>query len=225
MRRELKYLMPMATIAVMALAPAAAAREYFVGGPVHKNDMEIVANYLVGIEMAPMMPNMVHGADVIHLEADVHATADNIYGYPDGAWIAYLTIGYTIEKQGSSWKASGTLKPMTAKDGPHYADNVKMNGPGTYKVTYGFEPPEANVLRVTVRAVASAESLTLRVSKLGGFMSVSAPRIPWTLPALPTLTAVTPPPTKAVGTLTAWMFTVSAPEPPVTVRLAVSPNS
>jgi hypothetical protein len=28
---------------------------------VHKNDMEIVANYLVGIEMAPMMPNMVHG--------------------------------------------------------------------------------------------------------------------------------------------------------------------
>ena len=38
-----------------------AAREYFIGGPVHKNDMEIVANYLVGIEMAPMMPNMVHG--------------------------------------------------------------------------------------------------------------------------------------------------------------------
>jgi len=26
------------------------AREYFVGGPVHKNDMEIVANYLIGIE-------------------------------------------------------------------------------------------------------------------------------------------------------------------------------
>jgi hypothetical protein len=86
----------------------------------------------------------VHGADVIHLEADVHATADNIYGYPDGAWIGYLTIAYTLEKQGSNWKASGTLKPMTAKDGPHYADNVKLNGPGTYKVTYGFKPPEAN---------------------------------------------------------------------------------
>jgi len=103
--------------------------------------MEIVANYLVGVEM---MPNMQHGPDVIHLDADVHATADNIYGYPDGAWIAYLTIAYTIEKQDSGWQASGTLKPMTAKDGPHYADNVKMDGPGSYKVTYRFNPPEGN---------------------------------------------------------------------------------
>jgi hypothetical protein len=53
------------------LAPVAGAREYFVGGPVHKNDMEIVANYLVGVEMAPTTPNMPHGSDVIHLEADV----------------------------------------------------------------------------------------------------------------------------------------------------------
>ena len=74
------YLVPVAAIAVLALTPAAGAREYFVGGPVQKNDMEIVANYLVGIEMAPMAPNMAHGSDVIHLEADVHATADNIYG-------------------------------------------------------------------------------------------------------------------------------------------------
>ena len=125
-------------------ATPALAREYFVGGPVHKNDMEIVANYLVGVEMAPMTSNMVHGDDVIHLEADVHATADNVYGYADGAWVAYLTIRYTVGQEGSGWKASGTLKPMTAKDGSHYADNVKMNGPGSYKVTYEFQPPEAN---------------------------------------------------------------------------------
>jgi uncharacterized protein involved in high-affinity Fe2+ transport len=122
-----------------------AAREYFVGGPVHQHDMEIVANYLVGVEMAPMTPGMVMtGPDVIHLEADVHATADNVYGYPDGAWVPYLTIAYTLEKVGTDWKASGTLKPMTAKDGPHYADNVRMNGPGKYKVAYRFTPPEAN---------------------------------------------------------------------------------
>ncbi len=106
--------------------------------------MEIVANYLVGVEMAPMLPGMAMGPDVIHLEADVHATADNAYGYPDGAWVGYLTIGYTIEKQGTDWKASGTLHPMQAKDGPHYADNVKMDGPGTYQVAYRFTPPEAN---------------------------------------------------------------------------------
>jgi periplasmic iron binding protein len=145
MGRAVRHLISTAAIVgTIVLASAALAREYFVGGPVQKNDMEIVANYLVGVEMAPMMPNMQHGPDVIHLEADVHATADNIYGYPDGAWIAYLTIAYTLEKQGSGWQASGTLKPMTAKDGPHYADNVKMDGPGSYKVTYRFNPPEAN---------------------------------------------------------------------------------
>ncbi len=133
-----------AVATVALLAPSAGAREYFVGGPVQKNDMEIVVNYLVGIEMAPMAPNLLHGPDVIHLEADVHATADNIYGYPDGAWVAYLTIAYTLEKQGSDWKVSGTLKPMIAKDGPHYADNVKMDGSGSYKVTYQLTAPEAN---------------------------------------------------------------------------------
>lgn len=141
----MKRLGSMAAVTALVLcASTASAREYFVGGPVHKYDMEIVANYLVGIEMAPTMPGMVHGPGVIHLEADVHATADNANGYPDGAWIAYLTIEYSLGKRGSAWKASGTLKPMIAKDGPHYADNVKMDGPGTYTVTYRFEPPEAN---------------------------------------------------------------------------------
>ncbi|MEI9986284.1 MAG: iron transporter [Aliidongia sp.] len=133
-----------AAAAVLLASSTAEAREYFVGGPVHEHDMEIVANYLVGIEMAPMLPDMAMGPDVIHLEADVHATADNVYGYPDGAWVAYLTIAYTIEKPGTDWTASGTLRPMQAKDGSHYADNVKMSGPGTYKVTYRFTSPEAN---------------------------------------------------------------------------------
>lgn len=133
-----------ASCAALLLAPAAQAREYYVGGPVHKYDMEIVANYLVGITMAPMSTTMVMGPDVIHIEADVHATADNIYGYPDGAWIAYLKVDYTVEKIGTNWKATGTLKAMQAKDGPHYADNIKMNGAGRYKVTYRFSPPEVN---------------------------------------------------------------------------------
>jgi periplasmic iron binding protein len=128
----------------LGLAHGAQAREYFVGGPVHQHDMEIVANYLVGIEMAPMSPHMVMGKDVIHLEADVHATADNAYGYPDGAWVPYLTINYTLEKLGTNWKSAGKLQPMQAKDGPHYAENIRMDGPGKYKVTYKFTSPESN---------------------------------------------------------------------------------
>jgi Fe2+ transport protein len=92
--------LPLLTASAVALASAHAAnaREYFVVGPVHQHDMEIVANYLVGIEMAPMPPDMPHDSDVIHLEADVHAVADNVHGYADGAWIPYLRIDYTVEK-------------------------------------------------------------------------------------------------------------------------------
>lgn len=134
----------LAAATALLLAPAASAREYYVGGPVHEHDMEIVANYLVGIEMAPMLDGMAAGPDTIHLEADVHATADNTYGYPDGAWVGYLTIAYLVEKLGTDWTASGTLRPMEAKDGPHYADNVRMDGPGQYKLTYRFTAPDSN---------------------------------------------------------------------------------
>ena len=132
----------LASASLVTSVSVASAKEYFVGGPIHQHDMEIVANYLIGIEMSPMPKDMAHGSDVIHLEADVHATADNVYGYPDGAWVPYLTIGYTIEKTGSEWRAAGALRPMIAKDGPHYAENVKMSGPGEYKLTYRFESPE-----------------------------------------------------------------------------------
>jgi hypothetical protein len=104
---KMRNLVATAMMATTAPMTAATAAEYLVGGPVHKNDMEIVANYLVGIEMAPMLPNMVHGADVIHIEADVHTTPDNAHGYPDGAWIGYLTIAYTIEKQNSGLEGVG----------------------------------------------------------------------------------------------------------------------
>lgn len=139
----MRHLTPLLVLGLLA-SPSAYAREYFVGGPVHQHDMEIVANYLVDIEMAPMPAGMAMGPDVIHLEADVHATADNTYGFGDGAWIPALTIDYAIEKQGTDWKGAGKLLAMTAKDGPHYANNVKMDGPGTYKVTYRFTPPDAN---------------------------------------------------------------------------------
>ncbi len=136
-----------AATALFAAGPAF-AREYFIGGPVQQADMEIVANYLKGVEMSAPMPegmSAMAGGDVIHLEADIHATADNPYGYPDGAWIPYLTIAYELKKDGSDWSASGTLLPMTAKDGPHYANNLTMGGDGKYTLTYQIEPPAPGV--------------------------------------------------------------------------------
>ena len=139
--------LPVAALAAALAAAPAAAREYYVGGPVHVHDMEIVANYLVGVELEPAMPGMASGDDVIHLEADVHATADNVFGFPEGAWVPYLGIGYRLEKQDSAWTHAGTLHAMQAKDGPHYADDVKMAGPGRYKLTYDFTPPPPSFMR------------------------------------------------------------------------------
>ena len=56
MTQKKSWLLLCAAALVLA-SPAAMAREYFIGGPVHKFDMEIVANYLVGVEMAPMTAN------------------------------------------------------------------------------------------------------------------------------------------------------------------------
>ena len=130
--------------AAVILPLSAQAREYPIGGPVHKNDMEIASSYLVGIEMKPMPKGMATGPDVIHLETDVHATADNKQGFADGAWIPYMKIGYSLTKTGTAWTASGTMLPMVARDGAHYANSVKMDGPGDYKVTLHYESPETN---------------------------------------------------------------------------------
>ncbi len=33
---------------------------------------------------------------------------------------------------------------MVASDGPHYADNIKLNGAGKYKLRYHIVPPPVN---------------------------------------------------------------------------------
>ena len=133
--------------ASLCVAPAA-AKEFYVGEPVVKNEMQIVPHYLLGIEMSAMTRGMEMGHDAVHLEVDVHATKDEKHGLGDGEWVPYLTITYTIEKVGNSFKRTGTLLPMTAGDGPHYANNIALAGDGDYKLTYHFEPPsKAGFLR------------------------------------------------------------------------------
>ena len=133
------------TVAAGAFATLPAqAREYPIGGPVTAEHMEIAANYLLGIELAPAMKDMPSGDDVVHLETDVHAKQDNPWGFPTDAWIPYLHVSYTLTKDGTSWSTSGDMAAMTAKDGPHYARNVKMDGPGHYKLVLTYASPETN---------------------------------------------------------------------------------
>ena len=48
---------------------------------------------------------------------------------------------YTLQKQGSDKPAQGELMPMVANDGPHYGDNVKLQGPGKYRLTLSIAAP------------------------------------------------------------------------------------
>ena len=103
--------------------------------------MEVAAVYLQPVPMEPAgMMRSVAESD-IHLEADIHAQSDNKNGFADGAWVPYLGVKYEITRQGSDQKISGELMPMVANDGPHYGDNVKLAGPGKYKLRLSIDPP------------------------------------------------------------------------------------
>lgn len=107
--------------------------------------MEIGAVYLQPVKMEPDgMMKKVEESD-IHLEADIHAVKNNANGFAEGDWMPYLVVKFEITKVGSNFKLQGDLMPMVANDGPHYGDNVKLDGPGKYKLKFSVLPPSANM--------------------------------------------------------------------------------
>ena len=137
----MRTLRSFALAALLGGALNAYAVEYPIGTPQQKNGMEIAAVYLQPVEMEPDGMMKKAAESDIHIEADIHALAGNPNGFEEGAWMPYLVIKYEIAKQGSDWKVAGDFMPMVANDGPHYGDNVKLNGPGKYKVKFAIQPP------------------------------------------------------------------------------------
>ncbi len=128
---------------LLMAAPAALALEYPIGTPQNMAGMEIAAVYLQPIDMEPE-GHMRKAADSdVHMEADIHALANNANGFPEGAWIPFLGIHYEITKVGSGEVTSGDFMGMVASDGPHYGDNVKLQGPGRYRIKYTILAPNA----------------------------------------------------------------------------------
>lgn len=134
----------LAVLAGAALSGSAGAAEYPIGEPAERNGLEVAAVYLQPVQMEPAGMMAAASESDIHLEADIHATADNKNGLPEGAWAPYLNISYVLRKEGSDQVHKGKLMPMVANDGPHYGDNLKLEGPGKYALTFIVGSPEAD---------------------------------------------------------------------------------
>lgn len=144
--KKMRFVYYSVTLCLMLFSSVVFAKEYPVGHPTIKNGMEIQAVYLQPITMdINSEHHLAADKSDIHLEADIHAVQDNPNGFAEGDWIPYLTIEYSISKIGVGSQAqSGTFMPMIASDGPHYGDNIKLNGYGKYRVTYKIYPSSHN---------------------------------------------------------------------------------
>lgn len=122
---------------------AVQAAETPVGKHQIVSGMEIGAVYLqpVKMDMEGMMLDATKSD--VHLEADIHAIKGNPNGFAEGDWVPYLVVKYELEKVGGK-KQAGNMMPMVANDGPHYGDNVKMQGPGKYKLKLSILPQSFN---------------------------------------------------------------------------------
>lgn len=146
MRKTLLSSLAFATLlAGSALMGVASAKETPIGPPTIQNGLEIAAVYLQPIEMDP--PDMMRAAaqSDIHLEADIRATKENRNGFAEGDWVPALSVSFEITKlegeAATGPKVSGGLMQMVANDGPHYGDNVKLSGPGRYRLKLTVAPP------------------------------------------------------------------------------------
>ena len=127
--------------ALLASVAVAGAKEYPIGKPSIQSGLEVQAVYLQPIEMDPPgMMRLASDSD-IHLEADIKATKDNKNGMADGDWVPALSVKYEVTKVEGGQTVSGDMMPMVASDGPHYGDNVKLSGPGKYRLRLTVAPP------------------------------------------------------------------------------------
>jgi uncharacterized protein involved in high-affinity Fe2+ transport len=129
---------------LLAGSAAASALEYPIGQPGLLNGMEVAAVYLQPVEMEPADIMRPAADSDIHLEADIHATANNANGFAEGDWIPNLKIEYVLVRVDDNKRIGGMLMPMVASDGPHYGDNVKLTGPGKYRLTFTIDTTDGS---------------------------------------------------------------------------------
>ena len=130
----------------MAAAPApgteAGFEEFPLGDEQIVGPLQVAGVYFQPVDMEPAgLGGLPASQADMHLEADIAAIEGNNLGYGAGDFVPYLTVKYRAEKKGGK-TIEGSFMPMSASDGPHYGNNVKLDGPGDYKITFIIENPE-----------------------------------------------------------------------------------
>ena len=129
-----------------AAAPApgeatAGFEEFPIGDDQVVGPLNIAGVYFQPVDMEPAGIGGLPKAQAdMHMEADISAAEGNELGYGAGDFVPYLTVKYIAEKKGGK-KIEGAFMPMSASDGPHYGNNVKLDGAGTYTITFIIENP------------------------------------------------------------------------------------
>lgn len=133
--------------AALAQAPApgedtAGFEEFPLGDEQEAGPLHVAGVYFQPVDMEPAGLGLAASQSDMHMEADIAALANNELGYGAGDFVPYLTVKYRAQKEGSDKIIEGNFMPMNASDGPHYGNNVKLDGPGKYKITFIIENPE-----------------------------------------------------------------------------------
>jgi uncharacterized protein involved in high-affinity Fe2+ transport len=134
--------------AASAAAPApgeatAGFEEFPLGDEQVVGPLQIAGVYFQPVDMEPAGLGGLPAAQAdMHLEADISAVEGNNLGYGVGDFVPYLTVKYLIKKKDSGKVIEGNFMPMSASDGPHYGNNIKLDGPGGSTITFSVDNPE-----------------------------------------------------------------------------------
>lgn len=123
-------------------AETAGFEEFPLGDEQQVGPLNVAGVYFQPVDMEPAgLGGLAASQADMHLEADISALPENNLGYGAGDFVPYLTVKYRAQKEGGKL-IEGNFMPMSASDGPHYGNNVKLDGPGRYKITFIIENPE-----------------------------------------------------------------------------------
>ena len=123
-------------------AETAGFTEFPLGDDREVGPLQVAGVYFQPVDMAPAgLGGLAASEADMHLEADISALEKNGLGYGAGDFVPNLTVKYRAQKEGGKL-IEGNFMPMNASDGPHYGSNVKLDGPGKYRITFIIESTE-----------------------------------------------------------------------------------